>query len=453
MVLGEPAKALTYDVAQRRVLEREILAVADRERQRLGQELHDGLCQSLAGIAALTAVLARNLAANAEPAQAAAAAEIAQLLNATIGETRDLAHGLDPIGLSGVGLVDALETLARNVNRAHGAFCAFVEDGSCPEPRSETTTHLVRIAQEALRNAITHGRADEIEIRLTCADGTGLLSIRDNGVGLLDQDRGPAGLGLRTMDSRSRAIGGSLTVEPQPGHGVVVTCTFPCGVEAASAPDPKQLLVVDDHPVLRRGLTALIESEPGLAVNGAVGTRLAALEAIETSRPDLVIVDLILDDEDGLDLIKDIRARYPDVPALVLTVHDEAVYAERAFGAGALGYVTKQQLDATVLDAIRVVLSGEIYMSAALQRRLAQRYVGKRTLETASPMRALSDRELQVFRFIGQGRTTRQIAGTLSRSVKTIESHIEHIKNKLGIETAAELAQRATQWVEAGRIG
>ena len=134
-------------------------------------------------------------------------------------------------------------------------------------------------------------------------------------------------------------------------------------------------------------------------------------------------------------------------------MHDEAVYAERALSAGALGYVTKQQLDKTVLGAIRCALAGETYMSDALQRRLAERYVGGRTLETDSPIGTLSDRELQVFRLIGQGRTTRQIAGTLARSIKTIESHLEHIKNKLGIFSAAELAQRATLWVETGRTG
>ncbi len=215
----------------------------------------------------------------------------------------------------------------------------------------------------------------------------------------------------------------------------------------------KRLLIVDDHPILRRGLIALIESEPGLAVHAAVGTRMAALAAMRESQPDLAIVDLSLGDEDGLDLIKEMKLRYPKVPSLVLSMHDEAIYAERALSAGALGYVTKQQLDDTVLGAIRRVLAGETYMSEELQRRLAERYVRGQTLETASPLQRLSDRELQVFRLIGQGRTTRQIAGALSRSVKTIESHLEHIKNKLGIESAAALAQRATVWVETGRIG
>jgi DNA-binding NarL/FixJ family response regulator len=220
-----------------------------------------------------------------------------------------------------------------------------------------------------------------------------------------------------------------------------------------AGPARKTLLLVDDHPILRRGLTALIESEPGFAVSGAAGTRVAALEAIAKSQPDLVIVDLALGDDDGLDLVKEIKARYPKVPSLVLSMHDEEVYAERALSAGALGYVAKQAVDETVLGAIRRVLGGDRYMSEALLRRLAERYVGGRTLECDSPIRTLSDRELQVFRLVGQGRTTRQIAMTLSRSVKTIESHLEHIKNKLGLESAAELAHRATLWVETGRGG
>ncbi len=170
-------------------------------------------------------------------------------------------------------------------------------------------------------------------------------------------------------------------------------------------------------------------------------------------KPDLVIVDLALGDDDGLDLIKEIKTRYPDLPSLVLSVYDEATHAERALGAGALGYLTKQQLGETVVAAIHRVLAGETYMSETLQRQLAQQYIAGRTFETAAPISPLSDRQLQVFRLIGRGRTTRQIAGILGRSVKTIESHIAQIKNKLAIETAAELARRAAQWVETSKTG
>jgi DNA-binding NarL/FixJ family response regulator len=216
-------------------------------------------------------------------------------------------------------------------------------------------------------------------------------------------------------------------------------------------PARKKVLIVDDHPMLRRGLAALIDSEPDLSVCGEAATCPEALAAIPERRPDLVIVDLALGKDDGLDLVKEMKKRHPAIPALVLSMHDEAVYAERSLKAGARGYITKQQLDNSVLAAIRRLLDGGTYMSDALEARLAAKFVDGRTLETDSPLDALSDRELQVFRLIGQGRSTRQIADTLNLSIKTIESHREHIKSKLSLETTAELAQRATQWVETGR--
>jgi signal transduction histidine kinase len=226
-MLREPTVAPACDSNRLETLEREILIIADHERQRVGHELHDGLCQSLTGIAALTAVLSRHLATSAGPGAAAAATEILRLLNQTIGQARDLAHGLCPVGLNGVELTDALDALARNITRGQGAFCAFVEDGSRPELHPETTAHLVRIAQEAVRNATTHGRAGEIEIRLTCTDRWGSLIIRDNGLGLAEQHCGDEGIGLHTMGYRARAIGGSLEVAAQCGRGVEVTCVFP----------------------------------------------------------------------------------------------------------------------------------------------------------------------------------------------------------------------------------
>lgn len=218
-------------------------------------------------------------------------------------------------------------------------------------------------------------------------------------------------------------------------------------------PVKRAILIVDDHPVLRRGLASLIESEPDLAVCGEAASCHAGLEAIRKSRPDLVIVDLMLEGCDGLDLVKELKKHHPGIPALVLSMHDEAVYAERSLRAGARGYVTKQQLDDTVLTAIRSLLAGETYMSERLEARLAAKFVSGRTLATDSPLDALSDRELQVFRLIGLGRSTRQIAEVLHLSIKTIESHREHIKQKLTIESAPELVRRATQWVETGRTG
>lgn len=210
----------------------------------------------------------------------------------------------------------------------------------------------------------------------------------------------------------------------------------------------RSILIVDDHPMLRRGLASLIESEPDLTVCGEAATRTAALDAIRASPPDLVIVDLMLGDSHGLDLVKDMKIRHPEIPALVLSMHDEALYAERSLRAGARGYVTKQELDDTLLTAIQRVLAGDIYMSGKLQARFVADFIAGHTLKTRSAFDGLSDRELEVFRLIGQGRGTRQIAEALHLSIKTIECHREHLKQKLRLESGAELAQRATQWVE-----
>ncbi len=219
--------------------------------------------------------------------------------------------------------------------------------------------------------------------------------------------------------------------------------------EARGQPDQRRsILIVDDHPMLRRGLASLIESEPGLSVRGEAATRTAALDAIRASPPDLVIVDLMLGDSHGLDLVKDMKIRHPRIPALVLSMHDEALYAERSLRAGARGYVTKQELDDTLLTAIQRVLAGEIYMSGKLQARLAADFVAGPPLKTRSTVDGLSDRELEVLRLIVQGRGTRQIAEALHLSIKTIESHREHLKQKLRLASGVELVHRATQWVE-----
>ena len=210
------------------------------------------------------------------------------------------------------------------------------------------------------------------------------------------------------------------------------------------------VLIVDDHPVLRRGLAALIESEPDLTVCAEVATVQEALAVIDAKQPAVVIVDLTLEGADGLDMVRVMKSQYQQIPSLVLSMHDEAVYAERSLRAGARGYINKQQMDDTVLLAIRCVLSGATYMSDALKERLAMKFVGGQTLASASPLDALSDRELQVFQFIGRGFTTRKVAENLNLSIKTIESHVEHIKHKLNLESAAALAQRATQWFESG---
>jgi PAS domain S-box-containing protein len=219
--------ATALDVTQQKHLEREILEIVDREKERLGRELHDGLCQTLAGIAALSATLSRKLAASSEPSASAAASEIAKLLNQTIVEARDLARGLGPVGLREVGLDGALEALARNVQQMFRISCTLECHGPFQQQGSEVEQHLFRITQEAVNNAVIHSKGDRIEISLGSKDGEGFLSVRDNGVGVPEEAPNPNGIGRHTMAYRARLIGASLEVRGRAGGGRVVSCAFP----------------------------------------------------------------------------------------------------------------------------------------------------------------------------------------------------------------------------------
>ncbi len=208
-----------------------------------------------------------------------------------------------------------------------------------------------------------------------------------------------------------------------------------------------RILIVDDHPVVRSGLRMLIDDEPDLFVCGEAGDADEAIRALDAKHPDLVIVDLSLKGSSGLELIKRIKSRNSDSKMLVSSMFDESLYAERVLNAGALGYVSKQEAMEKVIEAIRCVLSGRVYLSAAMSDRMLHRIVRDHQAPQRSSVESLSDRELQVFEMIGRGRTTAEIAAQLHLSVKTVETHREKIKAKLALKTAAELYQHAVRWV------
>lgn len=209
-----------------------------------------------------------------------------------------------------------------------------------------------------------------------------------------------------------------------------------------------RILLVDDHPIVRQGLSELINHEKDMVMSGTAEDLNKALEAIETLKPDLVIVDISLKGSNGIELLKNIKVRYPKMLVLMLSMHDESLYAVRALRAGASGYIMKQEATEKVLTAIRRVLNGEIYLSEKMEKKMMQQLVGGRAARSGSPIEDLSDRELEVFNLIGQGHGTRQIAEELHLSIKTIESHRAHIKEKLNLKNATELVQYAIQWRE-----
>jgi DNA-binding NarL/FixJ family response regulator len=208
---------------------------------------------------------------------------------------------------------------------------------------------------------------------------------------------------------------------------------------------------VDDHPLVREHLTALLAREPDLAVCGEAADGPAALSLIQQQAPDLVILDISLKRSHGLEFLKDLRQVRPDLPVLVLSMHDETVYAERALRAGALGYITKEEATINVLTAVRRVLSGQVYLSERMAARMMKKLVGGRADELGSPLDILTDRELEVFQMIGRGLGTRQIAEDLRLGVKTVESYRARIKEKLQITDGTQLVQQAVQWVQSAR--
>ncbi len=209
-----------------------------------------------------------------------------------------------------------------------------------------------------------------------------------------------------------------------------------------------QILLVDDHAVVRFGIAQLINRQSDMVVCGEEEDASRALSVIATLKPDLVIADISLKDSSGLELMRNVKAQYPGLPVLVVSVHDESIYAEIAFRAGATGYLMKQEALEKIQTAIRRVLSGAIYVSDALAAKMLQLQVRGQAPTNESPVKSLSDRELEVFKMIGQWKKTKEIAEELHLSVKTIEYYREQIKRKLNLKNAAELTHYATAWVQ-----
>jgi DNA-binding NarL/FixJ family response regulator len=223
----------------------------------------------------------------------------------------------------------------------------------------------------------------------------------------------------------------------------------PAATDKSSDKQKHRIILVEDHPIVRQGLAQLINLQPGLTVIGEAESAAKALELIRANKPDLVILDVSLPKTNGLELIKQVKAEKPNLPMLVISMHDEMLYAERALRAGARGYVMKKEPSEKMLLAINRVLRGEIYVSDRMKQKMLQHLVNNQVPdESGSPLDHLSDRELEVFQLLGNGFATRQIAEQLNLSVKTIESYRENLKLKLNVKTGAELIQHAIQWMK-----
>ena len=220
---------------------------------------------------------------------------------------------------------------------------------------------------------------------------------------------------------------------------------------AESEADKKvaRVLLVDDHPIVLDGLAQLINREEQLEVCGGAATTAEALKLVASEKPDIVVTDLVLAEGSGLDLIKELKVRYPSLPVLVLSVRDESVYAERVLRAGARGYVMKDEAGDRIREGLLRVLDGEIYLSETMAREMLSKLVNSRDTGVSVPEETLSDRELQVFELTGQGLGTTRIAEKLHLSPKTIETYRAKIKEKLHLQDATDLRRHAIQWVQS----
>lgn len=210
-----------------------------------------------------------------------------------------------------------------------------------------------------------------------------------------------------------------------------------------------RVFLVEDHPIARRGQTAVLESQMSLEVCGEAATAADALRKIPEAAPDIVLIDLSLEEGDGLSLIKELQSRWPDLPLLVVSMHDAALYALRCVRAGARGYLTKQQASDTLVDAVQQVLDGRIFLGDKMKDHLMQTLGDGGDPLTESPLGALSDRELQVFKLLGRGLESVEIADQLNVSPKTVYSYQSRIKDKLDLENTSKLRQRAVIWRES----
>lgn len=223
--------------------------------------------------------------------------------------------------------------------------------------------------------------------------------------------------------------------------------------ETIASAGRRRILIVDDHPFMRAGLAQLIEKQPGLTVCAEAGNPAAAMTEIARGAVDLVLTDITMPGRSGIEFIKDLQATHPKLPILVVSMHDELIYAERVLRAGARGYIMKEAGGEALLAAIRQVLNGDVYVSPKMSARVLDNLSGRKPRGSQSPIEKLTDREFEVFQLIGQGKSTRDIAKQLHLSSKTVDVHRGHIKEKLELKDTTSLVRHAVRWVETQNLG
>ncbi len=449
------------DITERKRLEKIVLNDSEKERNRIGQDLHDGLGQHLAGIAFKSEILKLKLEDKGLE-ESSDVNEIITLVNQSLNQARDLAKGLCPVDMAGGGLKSALEELRANVKNLFNVNCLINWGDNVSIEEDMEASQLYYIIKEAVNNSIKHGKSRNIIISFTNLDQAIRIIIIDDGTGMPDDVIDSKGMGLSIMQYRAWIIGATFNISKNQAGGTIITCllkdtaTVPyvhpsseVSVSNSSEPQNKKssVLVVDDHPIVRQGLVQIINREKDLYVCGEAKSADEAMVLIGRHKPNIMTVDISLKGASGIDLISSIKSRYGDIPTLVLSIHDESLYAERAMRVGARGYVMKREAPQTIVKAIRTVLEGKQYLSDRVKEKLLDNISYDKSEHLKSLLDGLTNREFEIFQFIGNGLSNKNIAEKLNISLKTVENYRDRIKNKLGFESSTDVSQMAVQYV------
>jgi PAS domain S-box-containing protein len=449
------------DITERRRLEKTFMEANAAERFRIGQELHSRLVQHLAGITFRGELLKLKISDTSVDALSDID-EIMGLVGEAMNKTRELAKELSPVDDNQGGLKSAVDSLKEEIKNNHGVDIHVKWDISAVIKGKLEISSLYYIISESVNNSINNNMARNIVMSLTREGNLCTLEIRDDGSDYDKIDREKNRLFLNQLKYRSWLIGASIEVSGNPGGGILIICRFKTGGEgndpAALQSDSSDftgnqgisrssVLIVDSHPVVRQGLSQIIDREKDIQICGEASTAEGALNFLGRIVPDLMTVDIALTGSGGLDLIKACKERYPSLPIIVISVYEESIYAERAIRAGARGYVMKNEPPYVILTAIRTVLEGRQYMSDNIKDKLLNKLYMPSKDEVSALVDSLTDREYEVFQLIGHGYGNKHIAEKLHVSVKTVENYREKLKNKLSIESSSELVQFAVQWI------
>lgn len=420
----------------------------EEERKRVARELHDEMGQALSamlmGIDQLTAQVPEALQPGFSHLRASA--------ERALREAHRIAHRLRPEILDTVGLATALQMLGEEF-RGCGLQVEIQIDPEVGQGLApEVEAGLFRVAQEALANACQHAQATRVNVALSLAAEGVLLSIEDNGGGFDSEQIRTAEphrhLGLRGMHERAALLGGCLSVQSAPGTGTHLTLTVPrasrasrtdgAGRRAVSGPAPLRVLLVEDHAMVREGIRALLEAQPDIVILGEANDGQQALVMVEQLGPEVVVLDITMPRLGGLEAAAQIRARFPTVRVVLLTVHENCHYLAQAARLGVTGYVVKRSAGRELMTALERVGRGETYISPAVAGVVLEGY--RSQLEGAG---ALTKREQEVLRLVAEGRTNQEIAEELIISVKTVEAHRAHLMRKLDAHDRTDLVKYA----------